>query len=227
MLRGYVPFGWRLVAAAGWCAAAASPVAAHDGYRGLTSPAGEGCCSERDCEAVSLKRDTVSGGVEVVIDGERVPVDADTGGQVWSDRYDRPLEEFAAVQDELADRIAGSAGGLRDDTQRAAVEEARGKPTRSLEAYERWLEAAELRRRSEQEANAKALELLRRTLLLDPQSSSVGPTSPSPTPTRNGRGMATAGPTAGGSCARCSTRTPRPSPRKACAGSPSSTGSRP
>lgn len=76
-MRCNVSFGWRLVAAAGWCAAAASPVAAHDGYQGLTSPTGESCCSERDCEAVSLKRDLVSGGVEVAIDGEeRVPVDA-------------------------------------------------------------------------------------------------------------------------------------------------------
>jgi TolB-like protein len=116
-------------------------------------------------------RYVVEGGLEG--DGRRLRaavdlIDTATGEKVWSERYDRPLEEFAAVQDGLAEGIAGSAGGLRDDTQRAALEEGRGKPTRSLEAYELWLEAAELRRRSE-EANAKALELLRRALLLDPQ----------------------------------------------------------
>jgi TolB-like protein len=106
-------------------------------------------------------------------DGQRLRaavdlVDVVTGGQVWSERYDRPLEEFSAIQDELAERIAGSAGGLRDAAQRASLEEARGKPTRSLQAYELWLQAVEERRRNEKEANAKALELLRQALELDP-----------------------------------------------------------
>ena len=38
-------------------------------------------------------------------------VDAATGRQVWSERYDRPLEDLFAVQDELALRIATSLGG--------------------------------------------------------------------------------------------------------------------
>ena len=79
-------------------------------------------------------------------DGQRLRaavdlIDIATGEQVWSERYDRPLEEFFAVQDELTEKIAGSAGGLRDATQRASLEEARGKPTRSLQAYELWLQA--------------------------------------------------------------------------------------
>ena len=107
-------------------------------------------------------------------DGQRLRaavdlVDAATGEQVWSERYDRPLEEFFAVQDELAERIAGSVGGLRDAAQRVSLEEARGKPTRSLQAYELWLQADEERRRNTKEANAKALELLRQAIQLDPQ----------------------------------------------------------
>jgi TolB-like protein len=84
-------------------------------------------------------------------DGQRLRaavdlVDVATGEQVWSERYDRPLEEFFAVQDQLTEKIAGSAGGLSDATQRAYLEEARGKPSRNLQAYELWLLADEERR---------------------------------------------------------------------------------
>ena len=96
-------------------------------------------------------------------------IDVATGEQVWSERYDRPLEEFFAVQDELTEKIAGSAGGLSDATQRAYLEEARGKPSRNLQAYELWLLADEERRRNIKDANAKALGLVQQALQLDPQ----------------------------------------------------------
>jgi TolB-like protein len=96
-------------------------------------------------------------------------IDATTGKQVWSEHYDQPLEDFFAVQDEVAEKIAGSAGGLRDAAQRASLEEARGKPTQSLPAYELWLQALEERERNTKEANAKALELVRQVLQLDPR----------------------------------------------------------
>ena len=50
-------------------------------------------------------------------------VDAATGRQVWSERYDRPLEDLFAVQDELALRIATSLGGTvwRDRLDAAAA----------------------------------------------------------------------------------------------------------
>ena len=68
----------------------------------------------------------------------------------------------------MAERIAGSAGGLRDAAHRAALEEAQGKPTRSLQAYELWLQANEERERNTEEANAKVLELVRQALQIDP-----------------------------------------------------------
>jgi TolB-like protein len=107
-------------------------------------------------------------------DGQRLQaavdlIDVATGKQLWSERYDQPLEDFSAVQDELAEKIAGSAGGLRDARQRAALEAARGKPTQNLQAYELWLQASEERGRNTKDANAEALELVQQALALDPQ----------------------------------------------------------
>ena len=38
-------------------------------------------------------------------------VDAATGAQLWSERFDRPLEDLSAVQDELTQRIASALSG--------------------------------------------------------------------------------------------------------------------
>ena len=48
-------------------------------------------------------------------------VDAASGRQVWSERYDRPLEDLFAVQDELALRIATSLGGAVAATRRGSA----------------------------------------------------------------------------------------------------------
>jgi adenylate cyclase len=50
------------------------------------------------------------------VDGDQVRVtaqliDAMTGNHVWSERYDRPLDDVFAVQDEVTQKIAGTLGG--------------------------------------------------------------------------------------------------------------------
>jgi class 3 adenylate cyclase/TolB-like protein len=108
-------------------------------------------------------------------DGERLRaivnlVDATTGGQLWSERYDRPLDDLFAVQDELGQRIFNAIGGAFGATLRAATEAARRKPTESLQAYDLLLLAREERLRRTEEANTKAIELARRAIEIDPSS---------------------------------------------------------
>jgi len=54
----------------------AGAVEAHDWYTGLTSPAGEPCCSGRDCEPADHRYDRATGRLEVEIAGTWVPVDS-------------------------------------------------------------------------------------------------------------------------------------------------------
>jgi TolB-like protein/Tfp pilus assembly protein PilF len=97
-------------------------------------------------------------------------VDATTGAQLWSERYDRPLDDLFAIQDELARRIFNAVGGAFGATLRAATEAARRKPTENLQAYDLLLLAREERLRRTEEANVKATELTKRAIELDPSS---------------------------------------------------------
>ena len=97
-------------------------------------------------------------------DGQRLRaivglVDAATGGQVWSERYDRPLEDLFAVQDELAQRIANSIGGIAGAIGRAQLEATRAKPADALQAYDLLLLAGEARADWSKEGDLQALEL--------------------------------------------------------------------
>ena len=99
-------------------------------------------------------------------------VDAATGAQLWSERFDRPLEDLSAVQDELTQRIASAlSGGPRGVVFNATIDAARRRPAESLQPNELLLLAMEQRERWTKDRNAKALELIQRALALDPRDS--------------------------------------------------------
>jgi adenylate cyclase len=60
-------------------------------------------------------------------------IDAMTGNHLWSERYDRHLEDIFTVQDELVRAIAGAIPGQLD---RFAIENLRRKPPDNLTAYD-------------------------------------------------------------------------------------------
>jgi serine/threonine protein kinase/tetratricopeptide (TPR) repeat protein len=62
-------------------------------------------------------------------------VDASDGFQLWSERYERDLNDVFAIQDEIAKAIAFRLRVMLADPERRLVEA----PTRSLEAYEFFL----------------------------------------------------------------------------------------
>ncbi|MEJ2534172.1 MAG: hypothetical protein P8008_01510, partial [Gammaproteobacteria bacterium] len=88
-------------------------------------------------------------------------IDVSTDTHVWSETYDRELEDIFAIQDEIAGHIAEQ---LRlvlelDDSRR---------PTDSLEAYTLFLQGRELLRQRG-ESLREAEKLLREAVELDPQ----------------------------------------------------------
>ncbi|MFO1046706.1 MAG: adenylate/guanylate cyclase domain-containing protein [Geminicoccaceae bacterium] len=95
-------------------------------------------------------------------------VEAATGAQVWSERYDRPLDDLFAVQADLTERIVGALGGSRGAIQEARLEAARYRAPQSLEAFDLYLLGTELRVRLTPKDHAEGMELLRRSVAADP-----------------------------------------------------------
>jgi TolB-like protein/DNA-binding winged helix-turn-helix (wHTH) protein/Flp pilus assembly protein TadD len=92
-------------------------------------------------------------------------VDATTGHHVWAERYDRPLQDIFALQDEIVQKIVTTLGlQLRLQEQGVLVRKA----TDNLEAYDYYLQGMEYRLRFTKEANAQAQQVLERAIVLDP-----------------------------------------------------------
>jgi DNA-binding winged helix-turn-helix (wHTH) protein/TolB-like protein/cytochrome c-type biogenesis protein CcmH/NrfG len=109
----------------------------------------------------------VSGSVQRIGARLRVHVhliDAQTGKQLWSERFDRPLEGFFAMQEEIVPKILQL---LPAKVSEAELRRIAQRHTRSLEAYEQFQrgQAALLARQKAQ--NETAREMFRRAIALD------------------------------------------------------------
>jgi tetratricopeptide (TPR) repeat protein len=93
-------------------------------------------------------------------------IDATTGGHLWSERYDRPLQDIFALQDEVVRKIVTTLK-LRLTVQEQGI--LVRKTTDNLEAYDYYLRGVEYRWRFTQEANAQARQMFEKALELDPQ----------------------------------------------------------
>lgn len=92
-------------------------------------------------------------------------VDADSGFQVWAERYDRPAAEIFNVQDEVTAQIVKSlAVNL---TQQEAARLSR-RSTNNLDAYDRFLEGQRLGRVFTKESNRLAEAAYHQAIELDP-----------------------------------------------------------
>ena len=96
--------------------------------------------------AVDVKRVGAELGVRYVVEGsvrrggERVRVsvqliDAATGTHVWAERYDRALDDLFALQDEIAETVAGA---IAPELEAAERERAHRKPPGSLDAWDAY-----------------------------------------------------------------------------------------
>ena len=95
-------------------------------------------------------------------------IDAASGTHVWSERWDRPIEDVFAVQTELADQVAGKLGGYTGTVLAADRASAARKRPSDLTAYDLYLLATEDKQRETKESIAEAIGLLNRSLEIDP-----------------------------------------------------------
>ena len=104
-------------------------------------------------------------------------IDAATGAQVWSERWDRPAKDLFAVQAEVADKVAGSLGGNAGsnlgEIQSRLLSEAKLRAPADLSAYDLWLLALEQRKLYTKGGNVKGFEHVDKALALDPKLASA------------------------------------------------------
>src|SRR5262245_1110299 len=94
-------------------------------------------------------------------------IDATTGGHLWAERYDRPLQDIFALQDDVVGKIVTTLKlQLTVQEQGILVR----KTTDNLEAYDYFLRGLEsFNRTTRGEANAQARQMFEKVLELDPQ----------------------------------------------------------
>jgi adenylate cyclase len=113
-------------------------------------------------------RYVVEGNVQKLGDRIRVAAqlsDVQGGKQVWAERYDRPLQDVFAIQDDIADRIAARLGA---SIQRAEVAASLRKPTTDLTAYDYYLRGRSLRQTGQKDQSFEARALFKKAIELDP-----------------------------------------------------------
>jgi serine/threonine protein kinase/tetratricopeptide (TPR) repeat protein len=92
-------------------------------------------------------------------------VDASTDEHLWSDTYDRQLEDVFAIQSDVAQRIAASLQATLSPAEKKRIEE---RPTANLLAYDHYLRAREYYNLYTKADNETAIEQFQRALELDP-----------------------------------------------------------
>jgi adenylate cyclase len=104
-------------------------------------------------------------GDKVRIDAQLV--DATTGTDLWAERYDRPMKDIFALQDEIVRRIVTTMGLQLDLWEKYRVLAQRH--TDNVEAYDYFLRALDSVWSFTKEGNAKARELCEKATELDPE----------------------------------------------------------
>ncbi len=92
-------------------------------------------------------------------------IEAETGGHLWTERFDRPLDDIFALQDEIALNVVSA---IEPSLRRAEVERVKRKRPDSLDAYDLVLQAQPDVNSGMPAQVTKALVLLERALALDP-----------------------------------------------------------
>ena len=93
-------------------------------------------------------------------------INAQSGFQLWSERYERELQSIFAVQDEMSRAIA-------DALKVKLASPTPTRPTPNLEAYDLYLQGMFLANKSSEEQLRKSLELFARSLEKDPHSAAT------------------------------------------------------
>jgi len=115
----------------------------------------------------------LQGSVQKAGDSVRVNaqlVDAASGYHIWSERYDRELQEIFAVQDEIVQSIVGKLAVEIDAAERKRV---RRKKDVNLQAYDYLLRGKEFERFKKASENQKARAMFEKAIELAPDFASA------------------------------------------------------
>jgi adenylate cyclase len=93
-------------------------------------------------------------------------IDTATGGQLWSQRFDRLFKDIFALQDEIVQKIVTT---LKLQLTLQEQGYLARKHTDNLEAYDYWLRAVEYFYRFTKETNGLARQMNEKAIELDPQ----------------------------------------------------------
>ena len=93
-------------------------------------------------------------------------IDATTGHHVWAERYDRPLKDVFALQDEIVQKIVTTLKLQLTLQEQGWIVR---KHTDNLEAYDAFLRGVESYLRLTKESFVQARQLFEKALALDPQ----------------------------------------------------------
>jgi TolB-like protein len=96
-------------------------------------------------------------------------VDTQHGRNIWSERYERGIEDLFAIQGDIVGRVVSALAGLEGQIAEAERRRVGRRPPEDLKAYELYLLALELEERHEKESTIDAFALLQRALSLDPK----------------------------------------------------------
>ncbi|HTS01796.1 MAG TPA: protein kinase, partial [Thermoanaerobaculia bacterium] len=92
-------------------------------------------------------------------------VDTKTDFPLWSERYDRQMEDVFELQDEIARKIAEALRVTLSPQEEAALA---SKPTENLQAYDLYLRGKSYARRLTRQDNEFALQMFENAVALDP-----------------------------------------------------------
>jgi TolB-like protein/Flp pilus assembly protein TadD len=87
------------------------------------------------------------------------------GYHLWSERYDRPMEDVFAIQDEIAANVVRALRVILSDSDREAL---RKVPTSSVEAYELYLRGRQFFHRYQKKSFEFARQMFARAIEIDP-----------------------------------------------------------
>ena len=94
--------------------------------------------------------------------------DATNGVSLWSERYDRPVEDIFALQDSLTETVINVLAGCFGAIATIGRNAVRRKPPASLRAFDLYLLGVEQHNTFSRAGNAEAIRLFSRALELDP-----------------------------------------------------------
>ncbi len=113
----------------------------------------------------------VEGSVQKAKDRVRIIaqlIDANTGHHLWAEKYDKPLKNIFALQDEITLKIINALEVKLTEGEQARI---RGKGLTNIEAYMKALKGLEYYRRQNKEDNALARQEAEEAIALAPDNS--------------------------------------------------------